>query len=305
MIPTFPKFKKLSIDDQKNVEKYINAFPPYSDYNFISLWSWNTNNKIELSCINGNLVIKFSDYLTSQTFLSFIGTEEVSKTVSILLLNEASKRSNVAPVIKLIPEVTIQSDRELFKSFSINEDRDNFDYIYSINELLQFKGTRYGSKRNFVNRFIKKYQTNHKSINLAKKENRLLIENLFEIWRKGRKKDLFEVRTEYLAMERLLKKVRAFDLLNVGVFVDDQLIAFSINQILNNGYAINLFEKGDVAYQGIFQYLRQVTAKYLKEKGCEFLNHEQDLGISGLRKSKMSYHPKFFLKKYTISLKTA
>ncbi len=304
MIPNFPVFKKLSIDDQKNVEKYINSFPPYSDYNFISLWSWNTDNKIELSLLNENLVIKFSDYLTNDTFLSFIGTQEVTKTIKTLLLN-GSQRDHIIPAIKLIPEITIESDRKLSEYFSVNEDRDNFDYIYSIDEFLYFKGTKYGPKRNFVNRFVKKYQPNHEIIDLTNRKNKTLIKNLFETWREGRKKDLLEVRNEYTAVERLLKKISVFDLLNIGIFIDEKLIAFSINQVLPNGYAINLFEKGDIAHQGVFQYLRQITAKYLKESGCEFLNHEQDLGIEGLRKSKMSYHPKFFLKKYIITPKTS
>ena len=70
MIPEFPEFKKLELSDKEEVEKITSKFPPYSDFNFVSMWSWNIENKIWISQLYGNLVVHFTDYLTDGTFLS-------------------------------------------------------------------------------------------------------------------------------------------------------------------------------------------------------------------------------------------
>ena len=40
MLPEFPQFKKLELSDKEEVEKFTSKFPPYSDFNFVSMWSW-------------------------------------------------------------------------------------------------------------------------------------------------------------------------------------------------------------------------------------------------------------------------
>ena len=66
-IPTFPALKSISIDDRQSLEKYISSFPPYSDFNFMSLLTWNTDDCILVSKLFGNLVIQFDDYISRKT----------------------------------------------------------------------------------------------------------------------------------------------------------------------------------------------------------------------------------------------
>ncbi len=60
MIPLFPILKSVSIEDKESIEKYINLYPPYSDYNFASLWVWNTKKNILVSRLNNNLDYRFN-----------------------------------------------------------------------------------------------------------------------------------------------------------------------------------------------------------------------------------------------------
>lgn len=301
MIPKFPKFALLSIKHKEHLDNHTLPYPPYSDFNFTSLWSWTFRQGTYIAQLDGNLILKFKDYLTNEPFYTFIGTKKISKIIDILL-NEAAK-DGIPPILKLIPEVTVKAEPELIDRFDIQEDRDHFDYIYSIQEAIDLKGNRYGSKRNFVNRFKKLYESDHMLIDLSDPKTQKQILGLYQIWKSKSAKDPMEIKNELLAIKNLFKLAKNPSLVNIGIYIQHKLIGFSINEILSNGYAINLFEKADTDYKGVFSYLRHITAVYLSKYGGLFLNHEQDLGIPGLRKSKLSYSPKFFLKKYRITHK--
>ncbi len=83
MIPQFPDFKHVEVDDREAVEAHTHRYEPYSDFNFTSLWAWDTSGERMISELNGNLVVRFTDYSTHEPFLSFLGdsqTEHTAKT---------------------------------------------------------------------------------------------------------------------------------------------------------------------------------------------------------------------------------
>ena len=155
MIPIFPTFKKLTVEDKNEVEKATKSYPPYSDYNFVSLWSYNTKDSIEIALLNDNLVVKFLDYFAVEHFYSFLGTSSVTETITTLLAHAA--KHNISQKLILIPEICVLSDKSITSKFDVQEDLDNFDYILSIPEISTLAGNKYGAKRNFVNRFVKNY----------------------------------------------------------------------------------------------------------------------------------------------------
>jgi hypothetical protein len=79
------------------------------------------------------------------------------------------------------------------------------------------------------------------------------------------------------------------------------MVAYSIYEIRDD-YAIGHFEKALKEHNGLYDYLKHTTAKELHEKGVKYINYEQDLGIVGLRQTKLLLHPEHYLKKYSISL---
>ena len=129
MLPTFPNCKKISLEDKKNVETYLSNFPPYSDFNFLSMWSYNTQNDVEIATLHNNLVVRLRDYITQEPFYYFLGNNNVSESIEILLAH--SEKEHLMPKLKLVPEESIRKDLGKLDKYNITQDRDHFDYILS------------------------------------------------------------------------------------------------------------------------------------------------------------------------------
>lgn len=302
-IPHFPNLKKLELEDKKYIQAITSKFPPYSDYNFVSLWSYNVKDDIMLSQLHQNLIAKFRDYISNERFYSFLGCNKAKETIDALLNH--SKRENIVPKLKLIPEDNILNNSKLFNFFQITEDRDHFDYIFSAEKLSTLQGSKFGKKRNKLNIFVKKNPSAHIDlISLTDPKIHKLIINLFLVWGKNKGKPNEDMKRELFSIKRLLKYAKFLNVLCLGVYIKNkQLIGFSIMEICHQQYSIIHFVKADPSYTGIFEFIYKSAAQELYKRKCKYINREQDLGIPGLRKAKESWRPVKYLKKYTISPK--
>src|ERR1700690_3760804 len=96
--------------EKQDINSLLSKFPPYSDFNFISMHSWNIKEDMQVSELHGNLVVRFKDYHSEKAFLSFIGEHYIDETLTTLL--------NYAPVnglgaeLQLVPEHVISQIRK-------------------------------------------------------------------------------------------------------------------------------------------------------------------------------------------------
>ncbi|HSW88112.1 MAG TPA: phosphatidylglycerol lysyltransferase domain-containing protein [Candidatus Saccharimonadales bacterium] len=302
LIPLYPEFKNLELSDKFEIENLTKEYKPYSDFNFASLWGFNTEEDALISILNKNLVIQYQDYITKDKFFTFIGSHHVYSTILILL--ETCKKKNMIPQLKLIPHECIFDNKLLFDFFSIHEDRDNFDYIFSTEKLISISGPLYEKKRNHLSSFKRQYPNIiAKSIDLSNEKIKESIFDLFYIWEHNKKLTREETAIELKALSRIIKYEKYFNLLSLGFFDKDKLIGFCFAEILKNQYAQILFSKADTSYHGLFEFIHTEVARQLYKRGCIYENREQDLGLENLRKSKESWQPTTFLKKYIISEK--
>jgi len=295
MLPTFPEFKKLEFTDREAVEGYTSILPVYSDFDFASLWAWNVKEDMEISDLNGNLVIKFVDYTSGEFFYTFVGTKKVTETVDTLIT--FSEANACGSTLHLLPEESVK-DIDPTK-FLIEESRDHFDYIYSIERYLTYSGTKLKSRRNFFNSFKKNFPDYEVvELDFENEDARTSVTNLFEDWKEAKGSSSV---SESSAYNRFLEVAKHIPHTAVGLVLDGELIAFHVSALPNGEYANGLFEKANVKYAGVYQVLMHEVAKSLIKNGKQYLNYEQDLGIEGLRKSKMAFDPSHFLKKFSVS----
>ena len=302
MIPQFPKFKKLEFSDKTDVEALTLKFAPYSDFNFMSMWSWDTKGSMQLSMLNNNLVVKFSDYVTGEAFYSFLGTNNVNETAKTLL--EDAKQNGITECLKLIPEVVV---REIDTSnFHLEEDRDNDDYILPTDILKKYHTPKTKSRAKAVRKFKKNFITRTELLDLNNPEIRNAIQTLFESWAKQHRYEKNVIHKELVAINRFIEHPDKERIMAIGIFIDSNLVGFCFTELLPGGYAMAHFWRVNlVVSPDLYAYLMQENGRVLSEHGCDFMNIEQDLGLPNLRKWKNSYGSDLFLKKYQIKAKVA
>jgi hypothetical protein len=107
---------------------------------------------------------------------------------------------------------------------------------------------------------------------------------------------------ENLALERFFMNEKNFNLVAFGLFLDGEMVGFTIDELLaGTDYVLSHFIKGDISIIGVYMFLMHQSCIDFIESGKKLFNYEQDLGLPGLRKAKVSWRPSTFLKKYEIS----
>ncbi|MBI3983975.1 DUF2156 domain-containing protein [Candidatus Microgenomates bacterium] len=295
MLKQFPHFSEFSLSVRGEIETLSAAYKPYSDFNFVSLYSWDVDRSTAVSVLNSNLVIRLSDYISGRPIYSILGKNDIPASAMTLLESGAK--------LRLIPEIVVKRLRQDTR-FSIRQDRGAFDYTYLVSELASFAGPKNKRHRNQARKFQKSYADRIKtattktlSTPLRNQLNAVVVDWFAKSPNRNRSQN------EETAINRLLHKFNKLGLLLTIVYVDNTVVAFSINQLLPHGYAICHFEKARLIHPHIYTHLINQTAQVLQKKQIKYLNWEQDLGIPGLRLSKMRYHPRRYLKKYSVNLR--
>lgn len=301
MIPQFPEFKKVELSDQVQIDAFLVSFQPYSDYNFTSLWSWDSGGQRQVSFHRGNLVVRFSDYTTQEPFLSFLGVNEPDATAHDLI--DFAKLRGISPVLQLVPEVSVNGIRD--SGLTAEEDRDNFDYIMSVSELAMLEGEFYKTKRKLMDRFVKQYpDALFETEEIMSAHTPAHVSAMLRKWegvKKIKNKD-YSIANEEDAINRTLAMTGSRRLWVSSLFVRSEIVGFSVDEILPTMYGISHFFKADSNYVGAYDLLNLKVSQHLRSMHVAFWNWEQDLGLIGLRKSKCGYAPIGFLKKYRVSL---
>lgn len=301
MISQFPFFKKISLDDELDIKSYTNKYKPYSDFNFTSLWSWDVQNERQVSDLNGNLVVYFTDYESGEPFLSFLGGNKVDET-ALTLINYAAEKG-LPPTLDLVGEESIKSINQ--DKFFVEPSSGNSDYIFDVSKLAFLQGKSFKAKKRSSVNFLANNEVSFDCFPLKKQH---CVDDLLSLiikWENNRVKEgKGYSEQEELSLKKLFAATVTNDqLLLSTVLVDNNIVGFSVDEVLVDGYAISHFIKADVSYKGIYEFMNEKIAEKLHERGIVYWNWEQDLGVECLKLNKLSYHPVDLLKKYKVTLR--
>ncbi len=303
MIPQFPSFAPILSVNLDAYKAFTNRYEPYSDFNYTSIVSWDTQEQARISILHDNLILEMKDYDTSNdNIISILGATKIEQTINQII--DHKNISNDAPYgFKLIPEFVIKTIPQT-KAFEIHHDIDNDDYILSCEEANDLPGKKYINKRKNLARFLRDYpQCRISKSNLDDPQTWQRIINLCEYWASLDTDGSKAGDDDLKAIKRLLvlmPKLKNLNIQCMSIYNNDKFVAFCIYEILNAEWAISHFGKSDITIRNLYEFMMVEVLRDLHSQGIKWLNYEQDLGIPGLRQNKLSCKPSTFLKKYII-----
>lgn len=205
-------------------------------------------------------------------------------TFKILLADEAAMEE-----LQLNPE-----------EFLVELKEDARDYLYSAEALRTLSGKKLHKKKNHYNKFVKSYEGRYEYRRLGC-HSREEVFQFLELWRISKGEDVEKhLDPEVEGIHDILKHCATLDIKMGGVFVDNQLEAFSIGSLNEReNMAIIHIEKANPEIPGLYQFINKEFLSH-EFPNVEIVNREDDLGIEGLRKAKESYHPIGYANKYYV-----
>ncbi len=270
-----------------------------SDMLFGNLYIWHFSRTIKYALIDDCLVVWTKFPSESYPFI-FYPLGRGNRKVAIETMKEYFLDNKMPFSLRSLEPYQSAELENLFpNSFEIAPNRDRFDYIYNIDELIALSGRTLHKKKNHLNRFFKLYP--NFSYERVDSSNALEVLEAYGAWfEEGEKSD--GLRNEMLGIEASLRNFSALDMKGAIIRIDGKIAAFSLAEQINDDSVVIHIEKGNTFYEGIFQAINQ---QFLKNDFAHlrFVNREEDLGIEGLRKAKMSYKPLRFIEKSNAILK--
>lgn len=186
------------------------------------------------------------------------------------------------------------------KRFEVEELDDLKDYLYSGDSLRTLAGKKLHKKKNHLNNFMKTYDGRFEYRRLCCSD-RGDVWKFLDRWRENKGEDVEEhLDYEVRGIHEILKNCSELQVRMGGVFIDDKLEAFSIGSYnAFENMAVIHIEKANQEFNGLYQFINQQFLIH-EFPEAQLVNREDDLGIEGLRKAKMSYYPVDFARKYKI-----
>ena len=258
---------------------------------FSNLYMWKAGYNMRYDIVDGFLII-FAGYEPIGEYFHYPVGEGDKRQVLMKLDEYMIKKYGSYSIRKLLKEDAAELENLMPGKFKMEENREFFDYIYSVGDLIWLKGKKYHAKRNHFNSFVNSYDYTYHRIT---PENIKMCEECACHWIIERNPD--PDMEEYIAAKTMFDKYFELGLKGAFLTVGDKIAGLTVGED-NFGTVIIHMEKADPEIKGAYAAINKM---FLENEFPEakYVNREEDLGIEGLRKAKLSYNPLVLLEKIT------
>jgi len=281
-------FHRLTIADKEVLQSVtLHAGRRNCNYTFANLVGWQFWFRTEVCVLSDAVVLRFG-WEGEKAYMI------CTKTLVPSLIQSLRDDAGGPFMILGLEDDQIEVCRGMAQR--IESKRNQFDYIYRRADLAVLQGNKLKAKRNHVNHFRAEFPDfEYRELTPAMFEECRALEML---WRDERGDNNPEYGDTIAAEQRVVETVfdhwNELDMRGGSIYIDGKMVAFTYGTAVTTDTFDVCVEKADRNIDGLFSVINQQFCAHLPEQFV-FVNREEDMGIEGLRKSKLSYHPEILL----------
>ena len=281
-------FQKITPQMREEFEKYLLPMQKSCEYSFTNLCIWGRQ---RATFVEGHLVL-FSHFDRRAVYPFPAGQGDV-RPVLDAIIHDAQMRGIPCCITGLNRENLDLLEQLYPGKFTFQCDRDSFDYVYNIDDLADLKGRKYQKKRNHVNKFRTLYP--NWRVEPMTAAHLPAVREMTRLWFETRQQmnPTGSYQLEQVALARAFDHYEALKLDGMVLLDGERILAFTMASRLSEDTMDVHFEKALEDVEGAYAAINQAFAQYLRDKYPEirYLDREEDMGLEGLRKAKLSYYP--------------
>lgn len=286
------KWRDIELSDKDKVNSMICASGCHgADYSFANIFMWRFAYEPKIFFHENRMLVSNP---TLDMFSYPKGDGDVSASIELLL--EDAHKCGKKLLLRGLTDKTLDEFLPLYgDKFEIIQDRDNADYIYTADKLCSLSGRKLSSKRNHINKFEKNGAWEFKEINDSNMNDAKSFISEFYI-----EKNDPDLESESIAINEMFKYYEELGFIGGLLYQNDKIVAFSAGTLLDEDVFDVHFEKAFPDVEGAYTMVNREFAKLVVSKHPNIVafNREEDMGLEGLRRAKLSYHPDILLMKY-------
>ena len=229
------------------------------------------------------------DWLKNALDFIFEDAKAQNQKVSFCLITQEQKKQINECLEKFFPE----------KKIEWKTNRNDCDYIYLRQNLDELPGSRFQKKRNHVSRFNRIYGNNWKFKSYPQNDIAADILEVSQKWYEEKDGDKMDVlRLEHESIVTALENSQLLGLTGGVLYINDKPAAMTLAAPISDDVLDVIYEKSIEEYEknGAYAVINQQFAK--RNQSYLYFNREEDMGVEGLRKAKLSYKPDIILDKF-------
>lgn len=301
--------KPIELGDKELFDKFFKIYPPeISEFTFTNLFMWRNFYHFLFIELDEHLLLFSKEYLkklkpTSPKnkdmifFLPPIGPHPAEMMIQIF---ESFSEAEFHRVPRdLVDRITDHKKLSLL-NLEFVDDRNNWDYVYEVEDLKNLPGNRYRQNRRWLKKFTDTYRYDFQIITEEEIDKVKKLQKEWWLLRGG--EDDAALEEEQKAIYEALDNFTALKFKGALLCSDDKCAAYTFGEMLNPNTLVIHIEKAHMEFEGAYQAINNLFLKNCCEN-VNYVNREQDLGIPGLRRAKESYKPVYMVEKSIIYMK--